>query len=1192
MRIKLILLIVVCFSIPMISALDFDNAKSYNESSKEITITNAFGLGEDIAKIRLNTPIIYKVIRGKDRLVAEFTIYNYGDYDKPFKDMEFFNINDGMKGFDRKFEYRIKVPYYETIQDLRYICNPYTSKNFTEVENCTTIDYGTKQVTKYTYVPMNSEGKLYWGEVTIGVFTDVLPNDKVEWIPTFFGVRIDDWAVWVDSLFHELLVYYKFDDGSGTVAEDFINGTHNGTTSGNITWRATGKLGGSIEFDGVDAFVETANITGFHEAEWSACWWGLSNVSADLDIPVGLDEAGQRNWFVRYVQPDNVTRLDVIAEGTINVAGFQLHEWDHTCVGQNSTNNFYYINGTLQGSTTDIGVFQTGANLILGWSSVFGNFWNGGLDEFGYWNRSLTPSEIVDLFNNDIGITPPPPNIAPTVTSGNPANNTNFSVNDVAIQCTGNDTDGGVLNLSIRIDGVVNFTLVNSTANQNLTFNQTVNNFVDGSFLWDCSVSDRAVIRNSAEKNFTVDTTPPLLTIGFPTNITFGATQSELNYTVNDTTLSPDTCLNTIDNGVTNSSLVSAGTNFTGVTSAEGSNSWRVWCNDTLDNWNSSLVIFGVDLTPPVFVNLENQTVLFNTSFSYTVQASDAGGNFDSFAINNTNNFTIGQATGVLTNATNLLLGIHVLNITINDTFGNQNSSIWQLLVETGAFNLTLSIFNLTTGETKNEVFGLEIITNGSTPSNANLTYSGTTTAAAITNIGGDNYTIVGSEFDIPLGVGSNNWNIQFMLENDIRTVSNTQTVEELIFNLCNVTLNQTFINFTFVNETTTEEAINATTTMSWSFWLGSGVLNKTLSFSNATENPSYAFCANPEFGVITSILAMVYNNAESEQRTHLLRSAILTNATTNTALYLLPTSLGTFTRYQTVIASGDPISQALATVIRNIGGTDVTVFTGLTDSSGLVTMFLNPDVLYDYTFSAVGFDDNTFTLNPTSPDIYIVIMGGTVTANATEIFENTRLFITPENSTLPNNTVINFGFNISTGATITFLSMNLTNETGSQLNFTSSSGTNLTLILDTNNLTRIIGYFESRTSEENLTLIKTWMIGDFFEGDYSIFRQGRFFLNYDFDVFWRILLVIISISAILIFLSFAEAIPTNESKILVTILLIWAFSLVGWLNTGITGSATGNLGLLGQFSNQYGIAIVSSVIASWAIIRRLRVVG
>jgi len=44
------------FSMNLVSAWEFDNAKDYDVETKEVTIKNAFGLGSDVAKIKLNTP--------------------------------------------------------------------------------------------------------------------------------------------------------------------------------------------------------------------------------------------------------------------------------------------------------------------------------------------------------------------------------------------------------------------------------------------------------------------------------------------------------------------------------------------------------------------------------------------------------------------------------------------------------------------------------------------------------------------------------------------------------------------------------------------------------------------------------------------------------------------------------------------------------------------------------------------------------------------------------------------------------------------------------------------------------------------------------------------------------------------------------------------------------------------------------
>src|SRR3990167_1672399 len=72
----------------------------------------------------------------------------------------------------------------------------------------------------------------------------------------------------------------------------------------------------------------------------------------------------------------------------------------------------------------------------------------------------------------------------------------------------------------------------------------------------------------------------PILNIVYPQNITYNSTIApNLNYTID---FPSGECWYSKDRGVTNSSAISAGINFTGVTSVEGDNRWDLYCNNNL----------------------------------------------------------------------------------------------------------------------------------------------------------------------------------------------------------------------------------------------------------------------------------------------------------------------------------------------------------------------------------------------------------------------------------------------------------------------------------------------------------------------------------------------------------------------------------------------------------------------------------
>ena len=62
-----------------------------------------------------------------------------------------------------------------------------------------------------------------------------------------------------------------------------------------------------------------------------------------------------------------------------------------------------------------------------------------------------------------------------------------------------------------------------------------------------------------------------------------------------------------------------------------------------------------------------------------------------------------------------------------------------------------------------------------------------------------------------------------------------------------------------------------------------------------------------------------------------------------------------------------------------------------------------------------------------------------------------------------------------------------------------------------------------------------------------------------------------------------------DELKMAAVTAVIWMFSIVGWLDTGIIiSSASGQVNQLSQFSSQYGIAMLTSVGAGYFILRRV----
>jgi len=156
----------------------------------------------------------------------------------------------------------------------------------------------------------------------------------------------------------------------------------------------------------------------------------------------------------------------------------------------------------------------------------------------------------------------------------------------------------------------------------------------------------------------------PMVSITFPTNITYNYNVTTLNYLSSDN--NPDKCWYSKNGGATNSTSVNAGTNFTGITSIEGSNTWNLYCNDTFGNMISTSIIFKIDTISPsaqsggsggTSPNNASSTSIPLTNF--TVNASDTGSGISNitFTITNETGGILNETTAEGNNVVDLFLG-------------------------------------------------------------------------------------------------------------------------------------------------------------------------------------------------------------------------------------------------------------------------------------------------------------------------------------------------------------------------------------------------------------------------------------------------------------------------------------------------------------------------------------------------------
>lgn len=475
---KIILAIVIfVFLSGNVSAFDFDNVGDYDEKEKKMTITNLFGMGDKIADIKLTSNPIQYVESGKDVQIAQLEFFNFDrKYGKALKDMEFYNLYE-LQEIKRDFVYK----YQKVVGTKTY---PIWSSCPPDSKNCKSKIIGYREQDVIEWIKFNSISQLPKGKVVVGIFTDVYEGDYVEWVPTYFGVRIPEWAIFTTS---GLVAYWDFEE-TGVITKNGINdvlidahfGRSNGTINGTWGRGTTGIVNNAYNASGHNNTIIVPDNSTI-ELGGNATISGWFNTTAEFANGHTFlrKRSGGNSWSIIRNAAQYQLNLWDSAGGTTTINGgvYASQNWTHIAVTINSSDAVLYINAHRVGSAnfSQRIVSDTNATMTFGGDTeTSGEVYNGTMDEVGIWNVSLTPSQISNIYNDGAGF-----GLADDllITLNSPTNNTYFlgsSQTFNASLSSGNNltnatlyvwnSDGGVNNkTNISITGTSNQSIITAT---------------------------------------------------------------------------------------------------------------------------------------------------------------------------------------------------------------------------------------------------------------------------------------------------------------------------------------------------------------------------------------------------------------------------------------------------------------------------------------------------------------------------------------------------------------------------------------------------------------------------------------------------------------------------------------------------------------------------------------------------------
>jgi len=343
-------------------------------------------------------------------------------------------------------------------------------------------------------------------------------------------------------------------------------------------------------------------------------------------------------------------------------------------------------------------------------------------------------------------------------------------------------------------------------------------------------------------------------------------------------------------------------------------------------------------------------------------------------------------------------------------------------------------------------------------------------------------------------------WNFSFQYANDTSqyhynsSFGGSIDVNKANFTYCQDDIDTVYLNFSFRDETNSSVLKANIPSSSFTYSIDSSQgITKSISYSSVDNNRSYGFCFYPQIEDVYTDIDFNYRAPGYTQRKYQTDATHLPNATTNTILYLIPSSEASSTTFQVVNEADQTISEVYVTSSKLIGSTWTVIESKYTDDAGGATFSVDTDATYRFAFTKGGYEGETLTLVP-SQSSYTV----TLVSSAADPTENYNLgmnyVIMPDNDTLTNQTVYNFSFVITSGYYILGRSgFVLTNYAGEVLgsdSCTESLGCCSSAEVSTGvNNSKVYMQYYWLTNETYSNGTRTWSVANIYPGRSSLVK-------------------------------------------------------------------------------------------------------
>lgn len=333
----------------------------------------------------------------------------------------------------------------------------------------------------------------------------------------------------------QLIAYYNFDND----ANDTLKVNNFTSVVGVTHFNTDGKHNGYYNRTGiVGGFGERDNtLIGWNRTTWSISeWFSIGDTATQLQALISANRA--KSLGVLYNHPSSPNTLcvglsnsgaawDLLQCGNAGSFGsktdYNAKEWYHFAMTYNGSNYTVFINGVKDWAFNITEPIAEPNGLLVGtWGddSTFPFF--GGSDELAVWNRTISESEISDLYNSGTGKFyddfEAPASSSMNISTAEPVNNQQYNSLSLNFNTTVNSSS--VFNCSLYINGTKNQSINNSVAGSGnlIRFNVTFYSNTESEFYYSFNCTNLVDSINTTKNTFYIDNVNPRITWTYPAN--------------------------------------------------------------------------------------------------------------------------------------------------------------------------------------------------------------------------------------------------------------------------------------------------------------------------------------------------------------------------------------------------------------------------------------------------------------------------------------------------------------------------------------------------------------------------------------------------------------------------------------------------------------------------------------------------